>query len=990
VSDAGFCPVCKDWPLEPADRFCGHCGALVALSGAAFHLDDRRPERPVLSVRAAGSADRAAPAPDTDEGGDLAVSVSVLEGGGRESSNPASRDIAVRRLFTPAGAPLTQESLQLMRDPATVLALRPVVGAGVLRDLGTERLAVHIGPRQPPPALAVRGGPLLSDAVRSTTAGGEIFVRLHNGGGASWIEAVRLRLDRVAGAEEDGPRLAEPQFIGAGEAVVVPAWLSAGETAAAAARPGEIAATLHVVAGGAAWSQRVKLERWEPPSATLVAAERIETMAGRRSRLAARIVNTGGVGLTVAGVEARLATSEASLEAAPWTTVGIPTAWRAPLAADAERGAAHDAELRIQMPDLASDELASLPYIQEVRVRFQDAGGDAPEAIARSVVLVKRPAPFPGRLCVDFGTTETAAAAILGLEPDAPTPGAPPQTPFVVELGSVLLSDGPAERRFIRTLVVQPEVGGLLCGEDAAALLENAIARPGSSLPAPEARIKQTFQSFKWGLGDLTDVAVAFLQHVKGLIEDHPRIAATIGPETVMFATCPTRFAEPQRAALREAFIAAGFPDPLATKWLDLAMHEVGTFIAESWSPLPYALFAEPARFATLGQTSRREVLPDLKLGETGRIVVYDVGGGSADFSVLNVTETPDGKTVTEASRGETSTTFAGLQFTALIEDCIRRWAGGRRFQIGTGLAAETALAGAAKAFQHRPGLLSSELLAGAMRSYFENWAGWPEAERAPRAIELFRNALIEGGLQLPAQRAALRGEMSAYLPLAFGAEPAETLIRLDDIPELAGAILARFADAFHDEVAQMDTSGLKSSLGGAEADKVRLVPSGRGAACPLADALILQGWGATKVCRLPPIESKSITSWGGLHICDLAFLGGGLIIDFGRLADAVFVKNGLFEPILMPWRDEAASVALIRLDKLSLNARVGAKVQIVCGRGGPDVFPIATVPLGEAARPDALSKYWVGVLRRDQAWEPLLLRADGLDEALAGAAAHG
>jgi hypothetical protein len=187
-----------------------------------------------------------------------------------------------------------------------------------------------------------------------------------------------------------------------------------------------------------------------------------------------------------------------------------------------------------------------------------------------------------------------------------------------------------------------------------------------------------------------------------------------------------------------------------------------------------------------------------------------------------------------------------------------------------------------------------------------------------------------------------------------------------------------------------MDTSGLKSSLGGDDADKVRLVPSGRGAACPLADALILQGWGATKVCRLPPIESKSITSWGGLHICDLAFLGGGLVIDFGRLADTVYVKNGLFDPIPLPWRDEAASVALIRLDELTLNARIGARVQIVCGRGGPEVFPVAAIALGEAARPESLSKYWIGVLRRDQTWEPLLIAADSLDEALAGAAARG
>lgn len=981
-----LCPACGDWPLEPEDRFCGHCGALVALGKIEFRATESRRGGVSLSVALADG--EAVSEADADEEadqplplGDLELIAVSIEKDGRETRiNPVG--VTADQLAGSLGAPLIDESKFLTRNESAVLALRPVVGRGTPRKLGRETLAVHIAGEQDPPNLEPLSHRLLSDAVTSTDTGGRILVRLRNSGGAAMIENVRLQLHGVAGADVEAPDLAEPVFAPPGQEVVAPAWLSRQEVVAAT-RAGNIQATLTIRTSDHREQSFPKpLERWGPPKAELITPSEIRALAGRRARLAARLVNTGGATVSIDRIEARWARSADELSHESWTEVPVPADWMGPLGA----GERMDAELRPRTPELDAGE-TTRAFAVELRILLQAEGATVPPVTSRNVIKVMELAPFVGRVCVDFGTTETAAAAILGSEPDDPEPGAPPKTPFVVELASVLLPDGPRERRFIQTLVVKTEDNVLRCGDDAMAVLAfEAAAEPGV-LTAPERRIEASYSSFKWDLAH-ADVAVAFLRYVKALIEEHPKVTGLIGPGTVMFATCPTRFTDDQRGALQRAFLSAGFPDPLTT-WLDVENGEDATFIAESWSPLPYALFAEPARFESLGDTGIRQVLPELQNHQSGHIVIYDVGGGSADFSVLRVEQNGYTKRITETGRN-TETHFAGLKFAERIETRIRDWARRKGWAIEHGPVAGQALRRAVKTFQHRPGILSSAQLEGPFEAYFQDWSQMAVAERLQRARELFTNALFSGGDQIETTREYLRSQMSEYLPLRFGSAAEKAVIQLKDIPELAGDILADFAEAFHKLVEDMDKSDLKAQLAKDDSavSRVRLIPSGRGAAFPLADALIRQKWSAEitsglEICRLPPIESKSITSWGGLHMCDLARLGGGLQVDFGALTDDLHVKNGTFDPVPLPWRDMERTVALVRLSDLEPHARMQRTVRVGTGRKGSAGFvQLALIEYsGEVGK--SLSQHWAGVIVRADVLEPILAVGETLEEAV-------
>jgi hypothetical protein len=586
--------------------------------------------------------------------------------------------------------------------------------------------------------------------------------------------------------------------------------------------------------------------------------------------------------------------------------------------------------------------------------------------------LEVRPAdtPLRGRLCVDFGTTESGVALALGEAPSRGNEG-DPDPPWMIDLARASVDGCGKGDRFLPSRGARLKSGKLLFGRAAAA--------------AAAADVDKRLADFKWALKREEDfrVAVAYLQTLKALVEDHPDVAAVVGPETTVFATCPTRFAPGLRARLRAALRAAGFADPL-TDVFNASAERPGILIAESWSPVSYALIDNGARFEPLGIDPDVE-RPVLRLdadNPVGHIVIFDIGGGSADISVLR-TELKGGKREIVETFRRTDRDFIGLKFSERIAVSLQTWLR----QTGRGVVDHDrdALIRTFQFAEHDPadagsreGVFAVGPLRELIRGHFSRRLAGSSADGD---LKVIRDALSarpvagEPGTEESRFADSLRRRFDGFAPLALGAPGGGQALDLsaDQIVDLSGRIVADFAARYLRHIKGLMDETLAAPL--REGGPMILIPSGRGAAYPLAWELLVQAWrlkagDAHPVSRLMPGPAKAITSWGGLDLADRAAAGHLFSID---LKDDQYVLafagrdmvHGIARHQIIPWVGEpgdAGGVAAARLFELGEGVIVRRKLVLSYGDpDGLDADPIGVIGLSPDAD-ESRDHHWLVV----------------------------
>ena len=876
------CPHCNDWVAGATDRFCGGCGAFIAPVRFEWVMQGQ-----------GGSAKLALKARALVEGADLSdLRLTVTN----EATEPAHRGSTVElaKVVGGTGVPLMEETRNLRGSSPQVLVLRALAGAPGKGDKFAGGSLLALVDSLPPAVLGVVQ-PVLSipELIGETPP----QIRLTNDGGAVAIHGVRLVLDDVFDAAASFPMLPSPIVLEFGEQAGLPLTLSAAQIAALRTADRLHEGEIEIVDGlGTPISAgRVSLILPLEADASLEVAAFGMAIAGRRARLAARLTNIGGHPLSVMDIRIDMAQRGTAHTAVH----GVPICW----SADLDRREAVPVELRPWMTVDGSPEGAALPaglYDVTLRIRAS-ASGAILEREAKGALRVRELTPLVGRICIDFGTTESAASLALG-RLERLNENESLQPPLVIELGRVgMPSDGAGfGDRFLPTVVFHGGDGSLAFGDDA--LLKDVDPRVGDELLA----------NFKWRLEDEGALAATqYLGHVKTLIEEHPLVAAEITKDTEIYATRPVDFAEGQAEALAKAFREAGFREPRTSIF---ARREAPTLIYESWSPMIMALFEEPWIFTPLDrEVILREgfVLPG-QLGQTGYVVVFDIGGGSADLSVLKTSETPGLREVVEVYK-RTDLDFVGIKFAELIRKELSAWLRERALAPSEAPTDENAWGDAVRAIQHNPGLFSDPNLETPLRDFFR--VSLDGGEGGP---ELIRSLSGRLGVPLPGEprtaqineaQASLRSRLMPYLrrlrlPLAGGGRKVVTVA---DLPELLGRVATAFAARYVKRVDALvedlvNASGL-NVLRDAEAHDSaqlsRLIQSGRGAAFPLADNLVFTLFGPLREkglnpIRLPPLSAKSITSYGGLYLADHAAMDFDVKFNLGRELRRFWVGIGV------------------------------------------------------------------------------------------------
>jgi hypothetical protein len=968
-----FCPHCEDWPIQARDRFCGGCGAFVAPIRFDFTLrDGTEGRRQSNALRLAATSLRHL-GPQDREGYD-AVGLVVLKVGADGTESPAD----------PRAPPLTLHSLldgdQPLLGPTEMyrsakphtLVLRAVRGRAADQDprLSPNALAAWVD-SEPAPRVKLAQPSVPAMSVRRTeTPGAVAAVRMVNGGGPFVLTSARLRVDRTAGNVDPAPDLDPPRLVLAGEAFEAPCWLTPEEADAIEGRKGTRRATVELASGQDVLKVgAVTIVGEGPASATVETRTSAMGLSGRRARLPVRITNTGGQGLTLEGFtfEAKAGGQVHTAELPP--PIGCETA------IPAGEGRV-SLELRPALIGKLAAETRKADFEAAVVAHLRTDAGEPLEQRSGPLALTVRPAetPYAGRVGVDFGTTESAAAVSAAPLPDMGD--GLPNAPQVVELGRVGFParGGTDGAWFLRTRVVRTAEGEYLVGE--AALERLAEPRPGD----------RTIDNFKWKLrdGEGFAAAVAFLRHVRALIEEHPDVAGTIGDDTPVFATRPAKFSGGQETQLIQAFQDAGFPNPASSRFAH-GGQPLNSLIKESWSPLPYALFGDPTLFepidADTGQSGARRgaVVLSPKTGETGYVIVCDVGGGSADFSVLTL-EDDGGELIVRDACPDTDEEFVGVQFERLIEKELLRHLEAQGGRLASTPEGETALAEAVRAIQHRPGLFAP--FEDAVRVYFRG-----VLEKGPGKGSSPDPGLF-GSFEQVETLLPLR------LPLAGGEE---AVLDRHNLPALLAQITGVFADTYAKSIAGI-TSNLESHAGLPKSVRLtRLILSGRGGRFVLADALISAAFEKTQpiTIRLLPQPAKAITSWGGLYLADCAAMQGDIKFDLGEQQKSYFAvtrarmaDGGAAERV--PFQVHGGWAVLPASD-LPVAARRRDKVPIETARAGDDLYdridPALAIPPGVAEEPEA---YWIVAPIEADPPRPRFVKAASLDEAIATPEADG
>ncbi|MDQ0465730.1 hypothetical protein QO010_003522 [Caulobacter ginsengisoli] len=1000
-----LCLECGDWPAGEGDAFCGGCGAFL---GPA----------PSLGVKATPGggaplirAEKAQP-PFTD----IPFGLFSLEGD-QEREIRAERSLPGE--YEPGG-----KLVVLPPGGEQALQLRALTGRGDKRGRATNVLDRAIFRRE-----GSQGGLSVGLVERLVDFAGaygtrrgwkQITIEVANRGPSLLIASARLRVDGVAAGEEDFPDAASDTrvLLPRDGRILLEAWITDDELAVlnedGRPRTGRIDLTLVeqfdlVLAVAQATSNLTVADRAylfcaREAGFVVELAKRVRGRAGQRARIGAVLRNTGGSVLTVRALTVTL--DGQALE------TPMPLEWRRPI----DPGEEAFVELRPQLP--AKDGAATLRL--SVEAISEDGAELDPATDAKDARINPAETCFKGWICIDFGTSESGAAAM----PDDGKPA------IVIDLGRVPLRHDPEDQqlqdrsgRFLPTVVVEMADGGFKTGDDAALFVQaHELTEDGHPWPETLERPKEVATEFKWLLDDGQkdggargqNLAAAYLKVVKELIENHPAVAAAIDGETRVCATRPTVFDQGRTERLLAAFDEAGFGDPRIT----LVSGEQ-SLIAESWSPLHFVL-----QSARMSDAQYKQAMLPLDRGlslqaipepddpardrASAWLLVCDVGAGSADFSVVEIA--PKGKHQAVRERGgHTDLAFVGREFWKLTTEVLIDWAVEERRSRGLASTGREALAKAIGARRNSP---------ASARAAFR---------RAVQALQYHPGILSEGYLQLELERvfpSLIAGRMSiqdvakvasqsfapksdarraarAYLPIELlNPDGAPLVIDTENLGRLVEMLVERFLKQYAGALpviidGLLERSGLDAYLEARpeerKAQLVRIVPSGRGGAFPLARLLIYAAVARltdekASYSTLEPVASKSITSWGGLSLArrleDRMFR---FRIDLGAqpLSAGVLVGRGVDD---IPDLVELERIGPVVAARLSTVAErhvdfEGSEELELFELGDPPRF-LARVALTEAAKADP-DQWWLYARRAGLAIQADLLEAQSADEVL-------
>jgi hypothetical protein len=336
-------------------------------------------------------------------------------------------------------------------------------------------------------------------------------------------------------------------------------------------------------------------------------------------------------------------------------------------------------ELRPVLKDAAGNPLPRGLYTLELQIQYVavlGSGGDV--AKKQATIEVRADSVFGGRVCIDFGTTDTAAAIML--------PGNSyfsdkqrGELPRPIELGLIGIADLPSQ-------YFLPTRAALGVDDSSRVVIQYAASAIRGVGKLKHGRV---LDRLKWRLGEkvevpgfpdiaIEDVVTGYLKHVRALIEEHPAVAARV--EEIV-ATRPAKFAAKSQLLIQSFRAAEMNVD------LEPFGERVPPLVSESWPPM---LLALPLNEDFGGGSNSRLVnslfscFPNEKPPPTFSesalediphfLCTFDIGGGSLDISLLRICKVGQGTLITDLATF-TDDKFAGESFRDLIVDEIRRLA---------------------------------------------------------------------------------------------------------------------------------------------------------------------------------------------------------------------------------------------------------------------------------------------------------------------------
>jgi hypothetical protein len=922
-----ICSACHDWLLEDFHKFCGNCGAYV---GQYVPVLSMSAETKAITIRQDSQCK------DTN-GPDFIVETSVL--GGRSVYEDKVASIARLALVPGTGISCTT-AMQLVSDPKiTNLCVRVLAKCGTTsgRTVPVPQ-AGTILVRQSPPKLSVNLSQYESLDIGTVLAAPKdpkwryAGIEIINEGGSVVLKSARLRIQRSLGIDQDIPdaALPHPIVLTGNSTTEIEAAFTATEADRLSSLMGKMCTGLleltfesddpdarPVILGP------FKIGKPRPAAPHLIVRESKDApkiRVGRRGRIPCGLENNGTEHFIFEDIKCKFI-----LGAGQDLELDIETP--SELGAAVGGGEMLHLELR---PLIPPDQAPTATGTLEIEAKVKTEHGRSFTLVKRvAVEIVSKDRALKGFVCIDFGTSESAAAVLFETSTNDQS-----NAPLIIELGKVAVREkdpsvNEVAARFLETTVLKTEVGEkYLVGKDTKRVIDAIASRQfGDVWPqgVPRARVLQDFKlrlsaaSTGEERQEATEAAAAFLTYVRGLIEDHPAVAAQITDQTKVVATRPRMWDSGQTARLKEAFSKAGLGTPTIR-----LNNLTETLLPESWPPFMFALVGAQrsetggpyANLDSSGDLVTSAFLPiETRLDEKGYLLIADIGAGTGDYSLIELTVQRPTQIVRELAF-YTDKKFVGRSFESLIARCLCDWAWRDWKQSGgSGLnqddfnrhiggtddsnpKARAAFLRAVQAIQYEPGLFHATSQRGEtrnqnveVRATFDNYlrlAGdfKPKGDKSDskdrkpdtetEARKNFTELLIQ---KWYGKGEPLRGTAINLLPLELGELPdgKRVALELDGswntfAVQLIDAFLLEFEASLKNDLeqvfqrGQIDVSQEREQKNNPNRRSVR---SGRGGAFPLADMLLIgileQLVGSTWTrAVVPPAASKSITSWGG------------------------------------------------------------------------------------------------------------------------------
>lgn len=438
------------------------------------------------------------------------------------------------------------------------------------------------------------------------------------------------------------------------------------------------AATLDLAFKGLADPIKLPVRLAQPPALEITAASNVRSLIGRPARIGVQMRNKGGASASITAASWELQDPTRTVVARGEVT-GL-------IGREVDAHALLNEELRPSFVDDAGQPIAAGRYRLAFSIAFHPAAQEsAVETQAAGVNLdiqIKPEEEYGGLVCIDFGTTDTAAAIL--------PPGrnyfqnrVSGQTPVPVELGLIAPFDAQAASYFLPTRVA---IGLDERGEHVVLFGEEAV-RGVNSLHHGELldRLKWRLDEQMAGTGgnavvSIEDVVAGYLDHVRRLIEEHPAVAARVSK---VIATRPARFGLMRERALIAAFARAG---------MEVNLDRFGSgsrpMVSESWPPILMLVpfdegVGQPSGrlLASLRQAFTDAVfVPQVEVAQLVAapqfVCIFDIGGGSMDVSLLRISS-QDGVRIDVSDEWTwTDDGFAGEGFRDVIVRELRTMAG--------------------------------------------------------------------------------------------------------------------------------------------------------------------------------------------------------------------------------------------------------------------------------------------------------------------------